>query len=295
EKMWPPNYGNRRSLYDFEDAAEAAVPHARYLWNDAVAHGVTLRNYGEYVTGGPSKPTPVSVADDELRPRTDRSFATFDMSVTDVARFTEWKREFDGYERSRTLPQLEIVRFPRDHTSGTKAGEVTPQGMVADNDLAVGKLVEAISHSPDWASTAVFVIEDDAQNGPDHVDEQRSTFYLVSPYAAGGVQHAAYTQASVLRTIEILLGLPPMSAYDAGARPLTAAFAAKPNLQPFDALPAQIKLDETNPTTAYRAVDSARLDFAHADRADPGELNDILWHAVKGAHATPPPYGRFRP
>ena len=294
EKMWPANYANRRSLYDFEDGAEAAVPHARYLWNDAVAHGVTLRNYGEYVTAGPTKPTPVSVTDDALRARTDRDFATYDLSVTDVARIAEWKREFDVFERTQTLPQLEIVRLPRDHTSGTRAGEVTPQGMVADNDLAVGKLVDAISHSPDWPSTAIFVIEDDAQNGPDHVDEQRSTFYLVSPYAAGGVQHTAYTQASVLRTIEILLGLPPMSSYDAGARPLTAAFRTKPNLQPFDALPARIDLDEKNPKTAYRAADSARLDFAHADRADAGELNDILWHAVKGAHATPPPYGLFR-
>jgi hypothetical protein len=126
------------------------------------------------------------------------------------------------------------------------------------------------------------------------VDEQRSTFYLVSPYAAGGVQHAMYTQASVLRTIEILLGLPPMSAYDAGARPLTAAFRESPNLQPFDALPAQIDLDAKNGKTAYRAADSARLDFAQADRADAAELNDILWHAVKGARATPPPYGVFR-
>jgi hypothetical protein len=292
--MWPANYANRRPLYDFEDGAEAAVPHARYLWNDAVAHGITLRNYGEYVTAGPGKPTPVSVADDALRPRTDRDFATYDMSITDVSRIAEWKREFDNFERSRTLPQLEIVRLPRDHTSGTRAGVATPQAMVADNDLAVGKLVDAISHSPDWASTAIFVIEDDAQNGPDHVDEQRSTFYLISPYAAGGVQHAAYTQASVLRTIEILLGLPPMSAYDAGARPLTAAFRTTPNLQPFDALPAAIDLDEKNPKTAYRAADSARLDFAHADRADAGELNDILWHAVKGARATPPPYGLFR-
>jgi len=294
EKMWPANYAGRRSLYDFEDGAEAAVPHARYLWNDAVAHHITLRNYGEYVTAGPSKPTPVSVDDDMLRPRTDRDFATFDMSVTDVDRVAEWQREFAAYERTNTLPQLEIVRLPRDHTSGTKAGAVTPQAMVADNDLAVGKLVDAISHSRDWASTAIFVVEDDAQNGPDHVDEQRSTFYLISPYAAGGVQHAAYTQASVLRTIEILLDLPPMSAYDAGARPLTAAFRTTPNLKPFDALPAQIDLDEKNPKTAYRAADSARLDFAHADRADAGELNDIVWHAVKGAHATPPPYGLFR-
>ena len=293
EKMWPANYANRRPLYDFEDAAEASVPHAGYLWDDAVAHGISLRNYGEFVTAGPSKPTPVSVSSDVLRPRTDRAFATFDMAVPDIDRFAEWQREFTAYERTRSLPQLEIVRFPRDHTSGTRPGSGTPQAMVADNDLAVGRLVDAVSHSPDWASTAIFIVEDDAQNGPDHVDEQRAPFYLASPYAAGGVQHAMYTQASVLRTMEVLLGLPPMSAYDAGARPLSAAFRATPNLQPFEALPPRTDVDALNPKTAYRAADSARLDFAEADRVDDGTLNDILWHAVKGPRATPPPYGLF--
>jgi YVTN family beta-propeller protein len=293
EKMWPADYANRRPMYDFEDAAEASVPHAGYLWDDAVAHGISLRNYGEFATGGPSKPTPVSVSSDALRPRTDRDFATFDLAVLDVDRFTEWKREFIAYERTHSLPQLEIVRFPRDHTSGTRPGSATPQAMVADNDLAVGRLVDAVSHSADWPSTAIFIVEDDAQNGPDHVDEQRAPFYLASPYAAGGVQHAMYTQASVLRTMEILLGLPPMSPYDAGARPLSAAFRTTPNLQPFDALPPRTNVDALNPKTAYRAADSARLDFAAADRVDDGTLNDILWHAVKGPRATPPPYGLF--
>jgi len=293
EKMWPQNYGNRRAFYDFEDSAEAAVPHGGYLWDVALAHGISLRDYGEYVSAGPSKPTPVSVSNDALRPHVDRNYATFDTNVPDVDRYTEWKREFDAYEQSHTLPQLEIVRFPRDHTAGTRAGSDTPQAMVADNDLAVGKLVDAVSHSADWASTAIFVVEDDAQNGPDHVDEQRAPFFLASPYAAGGVQHAMYTQASVLRTMEILLGLPPMSAYDAGARPLSAAFRTTPNLQPFDAIPAKVDVREKNRGRAYRAADSARLDLAHADRVDDGEMNDILWHAVKGARATPPPYGRF--
>jgi YVTN family beta-propeller protein len=288
EKMWPQNYASRRPFYDFEDGAEAAVPHAGYLWDDAAAHGVSLRNYGEFVTGGLSAPTPVSSTNAVLNRNTDRNFATFDMSVEDVARFDEWKREFDAFEASHTLPRLEIVRFPRDHTSGTRAGAVTPQGMVADNDLAVGKLVEAVSHSADWSSTAIFVVEDDAQNGPDHVDEQRSTFYLASPYAAGGLQHAMYTQASVLRTIEILLGLPPMSAYDAGAAPLTAAFTATPNLTPFDALPPQVDLRAKNGATAYRAADSARLDFARADAADAATLNDILWHDAKHFNASAP-------
>jgi DNA-binding beta-propeller fold protein YncE len=293
ERMWPQNYASRRPFYDFEDGAEAAVPHAGYLWDDAAKHGVSLRNYGEYMTAGPSGPTPVSSMNAVLMKNTDRSFATYDLNVEDVTRFNEWKREFDAFEAARTLPQLEIVRFPRDHTSGTRAGAVTPQGMVADNDLAVGKLVEAVSHSPDWGSTAIFVIEDDAQNGPDHVDEQRSTFYLASPYAAGGVQHAMYTQASVLRTMEVLLGLPPMSAYDAGATPLTAAFTATPNLAPFDALPAQIDVKAKNAATAYRAGDSAQLNFAVADAADEAVLNDILWHDAKGPNAGLPRYGSF--
>jgi YVTN family beta-propeller protein len=293
ERMWPQNYANRRSFYDFEDGAEAAIPHAGYLWDDAAHHGVSLRNYGEFVTASPGGPTPVSSMNAVLNANTDRGFATFDMSVEDVTRFNEWKREFDAFESSHTLPQLEIVRFPRDHTSGTRAGSVTPQGMVADNDLAVGKLVEAVSHSPDWSTTAIFVLEDDAQNGPDHVDEQRSTFYLASPYAAGGLRHETYTQASVLRTIEILLGLPPMSAYDAGALPLSAAFTGTPNLAPFDALPARIDVKAKNGTTAYRAADSARFDLAEADRVDDAVMNDVLWHAVRGARATPPPYGLF--
>jgi DNA-binding beta-propeller fold protein YncE len=293
EKMWPPDYNNRGRPYDFEDAAEGSVPHRGYLWDDALAHGVTLRNYGEFVTGGPSKPVPVSVSDDALRAHTDRDFATFDLSYPDADRYAEWKREFDGYERDGTLPALEIVRFPNDHTSGTRPDALTPQAMVADNDAAVGKLVEAVSHSHDWAHTAIFIIEDDAQNGADHVDEQRSTFYLASPYAAGGVQHAMYTQASVLRTIEIILGLPPLSTYDAGAPPLSAAFASRPDLRPFTALAETVDVEAKNKKTAYRAADSARLDFASEDRVDDATFNDILWHAVKGVRATPPPYGAF--
>lgn len=293
EKMWPQNYASRRPYYDFEDAAEAAVPHAGYLWDDAAAHGVSMRNYGEFATAGASAPTPVSVSSDVLRPRTDRNFATFDMAVADVDRFTEWKREFDAYEASHRLPQLEIVRFPRDHTAGTRTGSETPAAMVADNDLAVGELVDAVSHSSDWPSTAIFIVEDDAQNGPDHVDEQRAPFYLISPYAAGGVQHLAYTQASVLRTMEVLLGLPPMSAYDAGARPLSAAFRVTADVRPFEALPPQVDVHAKNTRTAYRAAESARLDFDDADRVDDGVLNDIVWHSVKGPRATPPPFGEF--
>jgi DNA-binding beta-propeller fold protein YncE len=301
ERMWPAQYAGpaRRPFYDFEDGATASVPHAGRLWDDAVAHHVTLRDYGEFVTAlgedepdDPERRAPVSTMEKALATRYDPRFLGFDLHVRDVARVAEWKREFDAFERTRTLPQLEIVRLGRDHTAGTKVRENTPQAMVADNDRAVGLLVEAVSHSPDWASTAIFVVEDDAQNGPDHVDEQRSTFYLASPYARGGVQHEQYSTSSVLRTIELLLGLPPLTPYDAGARPLFAAFTSTPDLRPFDALPAQTNLDARNAQTAYRAGDSGRLDFAHADAVPDAVLNDILWHATRGNDPVPR-YGAF--
>jgi YVTN family beta-propeller protein len=286
EKMWPPNYAGRRPFYDFEDGAEASVPHAGYLWDDARRSHVSLRDYGEFVTAGADDDDgkgdqpPVSTMEPALQGHIDTRFAAFDLHIREQLRYEEWKREFDAFERTRTLPQLEIVRFGRDHTSGTKTGESTPQAMVADNDRAVGELIDAVSHSADWAGTAIFILEDDAQNGPDHVDEQRSTFYLASPYAKGGLQHEHYTTSSVLRTMEVLLGMPPMTPYDAGARPLTDAFASTPNLAPFDALPAQTDLDATNAKTAYRAAESNRLDFADADAADSATLNDILWGAT---------------
>jgi DNA-binding beta-propeller fold protein YncE len=293
EKMWPQVFSGRRPYFDIKDGARAARPHNGYLWDDAVHHGVSLRNYGEYAAEGSSGATPVAVNSDILRPRTDRLFATVDFDIPEMDRFAEWKREFDLFEKKRALPQLEIVYFGRDHTEGTKPGSVTPEGMVADNDQAVGNLVDAVSHSADWKSTAIFILEDDAQSGPDHVDEQRSTFYIASPYAAGGVEHAHYTTASVLRTIEILLGLPPMTPYDAGAAPLSAAFHNAPDLRPFAALPLEVRVDERNTRLSYRAADSARLNFTVADDVDDGTLNDILWHAVKGVNATPPPFGAF--
>ena len=293
EKMWPPQYDNRRAFYDFEDGATASVPHAGYLWDDARRGRLSLRDYGEFVTAGAGDDgdndsrQPTSTMESALVGHIDTHFAAFDLHIPDVERYAEWKREFDAFERSGSLPQLEIVRFGRDHTAGTKTGENTPAAMVADNDRAVGLLVDAVSHSRDWASTAIFILEDDAQNGPDHVDEQRSTLYLASPYAAGGLQHEHYTTSSVLRTIELILGLPPMTPYDAGARPLSAAFTATPDLRPFDVVAAGTDLNARNAATAYRAADSNALDFATEDRVPDAVLNDILWHAVRGK--TPEP------
>ncbi len=188
--------------------------------------------------------------------------------------------------RDRNLPQLEIVRLPNDHTNYTKTGSLTPRAYVAQNDHAFGRIVDAVSHSPYWATTAIFAIEDDAQNGPDHVDDQRTTFYLVSPYAAAGVHHAHYSTSSVVRSIELLLGLRPLSIYDAVAPPMYDAFQTTKRLAPFNVLRETTNVNELNSATAYKAAVSNRLDLTRADAVDPRIGNDILAHAA-GTHQKP--------
>ena len=224
------------------------------------------------------------------------------------SRFSQWNREFQmmlaNDPTGGAVPALMTVRFPCDHTIGLRAGAHTPASMVADNDHAVGQLVEAVSHSPIWESTAIFVIEDDAQNGPDHVDLHRSTCYVVSPWISrSSVDHSFHNTVSVLRTIECLLGLPPMCQYDAAATPiLDWTFDGPANIEPFDALPADADLiAETNPERGAAALDagddklaamqrrSAEMDFDHADRAPAEELNRILWASVRGPDSAMPP------
>jgi YVTN family beta-propeller protein len=290
EKMWPQS---RRRIYDFEDGADASVPHNQYLWNAAARAGISFRDYGEFVTNPGRKGEDVTTHMPDLIGHIDPKYQGYDTAYRDEDREAEWAREFALFVRRGDLPVFEIIRLPSDHTSGTTAGRRTPAAMIAENDLAFGRIVDAVSHSRYWQDTAIFAIEDDAQNGPDHVDDQRTTFYLASPYARGGVRHEHYSTAGVVRTIELILGLPPLSAYDAAARPMYAAFGTKPNLAPFDVIPARVDLEAKNVATSYRSRDSARLDFSREDRVPPAVLNDILWHAVKGVAATPPPYGAF--
>ena len=281
ERFWPPLYGGKRQLYDFEDGAVASVPHNGYLWDAAARAHITYRNYGEFVTNATVPGGDVSTQEAALKEHTDLKFPGFDLEISDLDRFNLWNAEFRTFERSGALPALEIVRVPNDHTEGTRAGSLTPQAYVAQNDYAIGKIVEAVSHSRYWRDTVIFSVEDDAQNGPDHIDDQRSTFYLASPYARGGVIHARYSTASVLHTFEIMLGMKPLSIYDATATPLYEAFSQRPNMQPFVALKPTIDMNAVNKKTAYGAQISAKMDFTHEDRADFGQLNDILYHAVR--------------
>ncbi len=281
QRTWPPNYGGRREGFDSQNGVGATVPHSGFLWDAAKRAGITYRDYGEDMTigGGP----PIATTDHPaLQGHYDPAFVGWNLKYSDQNRFNEWKREFDQFVAKRNLPQLEFVYFPNDHTSGTQANMPTPEAFVATNDWVVGQLVDAVSHSPYWKSTAIFILEDDAQNGPDHVSDQRSTFYIASPYARGGVDHAHYSTVSFVRTIELLLGLAPLSVADTTTRPLYNLFAMQPvNAKPYDAIKPDIDLNAINTKAAYGSAISSHLDFSKPDAVNPAVLNDILEHAVR--------------
>ncbi|MDP9111088.1 MAG: alkaline phosphatase family protein, partial [Candidatus Eremiobacteraeota bacterium] len=281
ERFWPQVYGGRRELYDFEDGADAATAHNGYLWDAAARARITYRNYGEFVTNPSSPGGAVTTKERNLKNHTSKSYPGFDLDFSDLDRFAIWLHDFRDDAKNATMPALEILRLPNDHTAGTKPGTLRPQAYVAQNDYALGRIVEAVSHSMFWKSTVIFSVEDDAQDGPDHVDDQRTTYYLATPYARGGVVHTQYSTASVVRTIEILLGLKPLSTYDGRAVPMYDAFAGKANLAPFSAIRPGIDLRGVNTKSAYGAAQSARMDFEHADAADPRALNAILYRSVR--------------
>ena len=282
ERFWPVSYGGRREEYDMQTGAAPDVPHNGYLWDAAKRAHVTYRDYGEDVDYAPHSAIPVSINTfPGLAARFDPRYIGWDLQYSDNDRYAEWRREFRAFAANGNLPSLEIVYLPNDHTSGTKPGAFTPQAYVAQNDWAVGRLVDDVSRSRYWKSTAIFILEDDAQNGPDHVSDQRSTFYLASPYARAGTHHAHYSTVSVLHSIELILGIPPLSIYDAAARPLYDAFGATAaNAGPFDAVKPALDMNARNTKAAYGAAISAKLDFSKPDAVDPHVLNDILAHAV---------------
>jgi DNA-binding beta-propeller fold protein YncE len=281
QRFWPPNYGGRQNSYEFQDGSEPDVPRNGYLWDAAKRAHVSYRDYGEdeaYPAHGPKIPINTFAG---LAGHFDPAYAGWDLNTSDRARFEEWHHEFVRFVGARNLPQLEIVYLPNDHTAGTRSGSPTPQAYVAMNDWMVGKLVESVSRSPYWKSTAIFILEDDAQNGADHVSDQRSTFYIASPYARGGIRHQHYSTSSVVRSIELILGLKPLSIYDATARPLYDAFStAASNLRAFSAVQPSVDMNAVNAKTAYGAQVSANLDFSRPDAADPKTMLDILMHAA---------------
>jgi YVTN family beta-propeller protein len=294
EKMWPNSYGRRRRTYDYEGQEPTAIPPSGYLWTQAAAAGLSMRNYGYFVTNRP----PASVTDgiqvqvvrDPILNRvTNPRYRAFDLDYPDIERAKVFLADLAEFEKSGQMPQLILLRLPNDHTSGTAPGKIAPLSSVADNDYALGMIVEGFSKSSFWPKTAIFVLEDDAQNGPDHVDSHRSPAFVISPYARhGAVDSTMYNTTSVLRTMELILGLRPMTVFDAGARPMAPAFQSAPDARPYAAEPPRIPLDRRNPAAGATTARSARLDFDEEDRNDDDEMNDILWLAVRGEHAPAP-------
>jgi hypothetical protein len=296
EKIWPTNYGSRGGIYLSEGGWEDRTPYGNiaapadgYLWDLAKRAGVSVRSYGEFAArdraSGLMKASVPGLAG-LVHPQ----YPPYDLSIPDQKRADIWLEEFKEFEANGNLPRLSIIRLPNDHTSGTRLGMPTPRAFVADNDLALGRIVEAITNSRYWKECAVFVLEDDAQNGPDHVDAHRSPALVISPFVKRqAVDSTLYTTSGMLRTMELILGLPPMSQFDAAATPMYSAFQAAPVLTPYTMRPARVPLDEKNEVGAPGAAASARMNFVEADLTPEIELNEIIWQSIRGAGAKMPP------
>jgi YVTN family beta-propeller protein len=297
QKIWPSEYAGRNKNYGFEGTEPTNNAPAGYLWTNAAQAGISMRNYGEWTTEQKlrSGDSDVKVNDPVLEKVSDKDYPPYNLDYPDVERAQEFISEFKGFESSGKMPQLLIVRMGNDHTSGTTPGKIAPLSANADNDQGVGMLVEAVSKSRFWNETAIFVIEDDAQNGPDHVDSHRAPAWVISPWVKkGSVNSTMYNQASVLRTMELILGMRPMTTYDAGARPMFSVFDNTPAAGAYALEKPQTPLDQRNPAKSPTAARSLRMNFKDADDVDEDELNRILWAAIKGPDVPMPAPVRSR-
>jgi DNA-binding beta-propeller fold protein YncE len=300
QKTVPQNYSNRGRTYDYEGTNrerevddDVAEPGSGYLWNLALKAGLTFRDYGEFVIDPDFLPDGTAAAGYKpdkaaLMGHTNEEFAGFGLNVPDQKRADVWISEMEKFDRDGTMPALEIVRLPNDHTGGARADWPTPRAYMADNDLALGRMIESLSKTKFWKSTAVFVVEDDAQNGPDHVDSHRSIMYVISPYATGGVVHRFANTTDVIATMEELLKLGSMSQFDHFGRPLRQIWKPKPDLRPYVALRPNVPLNEKNPKVGIGARESRGLALGKEDEANEDLFNRILWRQIKGKARTYP-------
>jgi len=304
EKIWPTNYGSRGAIYLSEGGGKmrnaygnVTAPMHGYIWDSCTRAGVSVRSYGEFTELGPAPEGGSTAGGRQAVARVPGlvghihpTYPPWDLLIPDNRRVDVWLEEFHHFEQNGGLPQLNIIRLGGDHTSGTRAGYPTPRAMIAENDLATGRVVEAISSSVYWKESAIFILEDDAQNGPDHVDAHRSPAFVISPFAKrAAVDSTLYTTSGMLRTMELILGIPPMSQYDAAATPMYNAFQTTPVLTPYTLRPARIDTREMNAANAWGAEASAKMYLAEADLAPELELNEILWKSVRGAASPMPP------
>jgi DNA-binding beta-propeller fold protein YncE len=278
EKNWPTSYGGRGGSYDAEGNRAVANNKAGFIWDHCKRHGVSYRTYGEFADN--YKPN-IPVLKGHICPY----FTGWDESVRDTVRVAQWKRDFDSLVAIGQLPRLNTVRLINDHTEGLRKGKPTPFAHVADNDLAVGLFIEHLSKSPVWKESVVFIIEDDAQNGPDHVDAHRSTAYVAGPFVKRGfVDHTMYSTTSMLRTIELILGMPPMTQFDAAATPMYRCFTSQPDYTSFTHLPANINLNDKNGVDNILSKLSEGFDMSKEDAVPDLLFNEVLWKGIKGMH-----------
>ncbi|WP_298391059.1 bifunctional YncE family protein/alkaline phosphatase family protein [Hydrotalea sp.] len=282
EKTWPTSYGGRGGTYDAEGKRAIANNKNGFIWDWCKKQGISYRTYGEFADD--YKPNiPV------LKNHFCTYYTSWDMNVRDTSRVSQWKRDFDSLVAIHQLPQFNSLRLITDHTEGMKLGRPSPFAHVADNDLAVGLFIEHLSHSPVWNQSVVFIVEDDAQNGPDHVDAHRAPAYVISPFIKRGfVDHTMYSTSSVLRTIELILGLAPMSQYDAAATPMWRSFTHQPNFSTYRHIPANVDLNEINLQKNRLSKLSKYFDFTKEDRVPEDIFNEVLWKGIKGMDAKVP-------
>ncbi len=282
EKTWPISYGGRGGTYDYEGSRKIAHPKDGFIWDYCKRAGITYRTYGEFTDG---KTANIPALENNFCP----GYEGFTQDVKDIDRLTVWKKDFDSLVAKNAIPQFSTIRLSNDHTSGQRLGKFTPIAAVADNDLAVGQLIDYISHSPIWKESAIFILEDDAQNGPDHVDAHRSPALVISPYTKRNeVISTMYSTSGMLRTMELILGLPPMSQYDAAALPMFNCFTSQPNLTPFTHLPTNVSLEEKNLAINNSSKKSASFNLAKEDAIPDLELNETIWKFVKGEDSVMP-------
>ena len=282
-KTWPTSYSGRGGTYGGEGEREIANNKNGFLWDQCNRYGVSYRSYGEFVSG--NKPS-VAILKDHYATK----YPSYNLNITDVSRVQVWKKEFDSLVANNKLSQFNTVRLGNDHTEGLKLGRPTPYAHVADNDYAVGLFIEALSKSPIWNETAVFIVEDDAQNGSDHVDAHRSPAYLAGGFVKRNmVDHTAYTTAGILRTIELILGIPPMTQYDAAALPLWRCFDNKALPFNFTAIKPMIDMHELNTACNDLQKRSEQFNFVVEDSNNDFEFNKVLWHGLKGNVPYPAP------
>ena len=282
EKTWPTSYGGRGGNYDSEGTRPAGDPRDGYIWDYCKRAGVSYRTYGEFAQDGQAN---IKSLVGHLCPQS----PGFDLDITDIKREQVWAHDFDSLVKINAVPQFNSIRICNDHTSGQHKGAISPIAAVADNDQGIGLMLDHLSKSPIWKESVVFILEDDAQNGPDHVDAHRSPVFVAGPYVKHNMAiHHMYSTSGVLRTIELILGLPPMSQYDAAALPLYDCFTNTPDMAIYNVKLPQVNLQQRNVAVNESSKKSASFNLAKEDKVPDLELNDVIWKSVKGENSIMP-------